>query len=302
MAGTIPFGCGQCQPCRINRRRIWTWRMYLESLAHRESSFVTLTYSPQSLPSDGSLKPRHVQLWLKRLRKAMSAPKMSGMTARFQNAMSGARTQNGPVRLRFFLCGEYGDQSWRPHYHACLFGAGLSHESLIRKSWPLGFVDVQEFTRERAQYTVGYVVKKMTRKDDPRLQGRVPEFARMSLRPGIGAVSMDVVAETMFRNSSVFLDSDGLNGDVPQSLRLGRQSVVLGRYLRKVLREKIGMDEASAEAITREWSISRSQEMLAMCVDAGAAATDAKRVLFEKNLGRMQSLEARQKIEWGKKL
>lgn len=276
--------------------------MYLEALAHRESSFVTLTYSPEKLPTGGTLVPRDAQLWLKRLRKSLSAPKTSGMSARFQNAMSGARTQNGPVRLRFFLSGEYGDQTWRPHYHACLFGVGLSLESLIRQSWPLGFVDVQEFSRERAQYTAGYVVKKMTHREDPRLEGRHPEFARMSLRPGIGAISMDVIAETLFSNSSAFTRSDGLNGDVPRELRLGRQSVVLGRYLRKVLREKIGMDEASANAITAEWSLQRSKEMLALCLDAGAAPSDAKRVLFEKNLGRIQAVEARQKITWGKPL
>lgn len=257
--------------------------MYLESLVHRECSFVTLTYSPENVPSGGNLEPRDVQLWLKRLRKSISRI-------------------SSDARLRFFLCGEYGDRTWRPHYHVCLFGAGLSFESQIRSSWSLGFVDVQEFSRERAQYTAGYVVKKMTRWEDPRLQGKRPEFARMSLRPGIGAVAMDTIAETLFSRSSEFMRSDGLNGDVPQQLRLGRQSVVLGRYLGRVLREKIGMDQSSADAITREWSIGKSKEVLAMCVDAGAAPSSAKKVLFEKNLGRMQSVEARQKIQWGKKL
>lgn len=258
--------------------------MYLEACVHRESSFVTLTYSPEKLPPGGNLVPRDVQLWLKRLRKSIS--KISS-----------------DLKLRFFLCGEYGDRTWRPHYHACLFGVGVSLESTIRASWPQGFVTVYEFDRKMAQYTAGYVVKKMTRRDDPRLEGRHPEFARMSLRPGIGAGAMEVLKGPLLTPSGVraFL-SDGLNGDVPQSLKLGREDIPLARYLRKRLRDEIGMTDEWAQEVVKNWSLKKSQEMLAMCVGAGGSPADAKRILFEKNLGRMQRLEARQKITWGKKL
>ena len=178
--GRTPVGCGQCIPCRVHRRRVWTVRQVLESLTHTSNAFVTLTYNQENLPEDGSLVPRHLQLFFKRLRKNLD-----------------------PIRVRFFSVGEYGDTSYRPHYHASLFGLGLQHSQVIEKSWPHGFVQVAEFNYYTAQYTCGYVVKKMTKPDDTRLNGRYPEFARMSNRPGIGADAMEVIADSVLTDAGL---------------------------------------------------------------------------------------------------
>lgn len=89
-----------------------------------------------------------------------------------------------------------------------------------------------------AQYVSGYVVKKMTHRENPWLQGRHPEFARMSLRPGIGATAIPDVASVMLS-----LDLETAQGDVPSSLRSGKKLLPLGRYLRRLLRQQIGRDE-----------------------------------------------------------
>lgn len=279
MAGNVPFGCGQCQPCRINRRRLWTWRMYLESLVSDGSSFVTLTYAPEKLPDGGTLVPRHLQLWLKRLR---------------------FRHSNRTVR--FFACGEYGDLTERPHYHAALFGLGPEFSESISTTWPHGFVSVYEFNETTAQYIAGYVVKKMTAKNDPRLKGRYPEFARMSLRPGLGAGAMDIVLSVLRLGPA--LESVRASMDVPTQLQLGRKLIPLGRYLRGLLRKKFGMTPDDIQAVTDSWSLEKSQEMLAMCLDAGVSPSPVaiKASLLEHNLGRIQAVEARQKISRGKKL
>lgn len=127
---------------------------------------ATLTYAPEHEPPDGSLSPRHMQLWLKRLRRLLP-----------------------PTRpIRFFGCGEYGDETFRPHYHVALYGVAPLETELVQSSWGMGHVHLMELNAETAQYLCGYVVKKMTSPDDPRLQGKHPEFTRMSLRPhGIGA-------------------------------------------------------------------------------------------------------------------
>lgn len=97
-AGPV-YGCGQCMPCRLNKRRVWAHRIMLEAYQYEHNAFVTLTYAPEKLPENGSLVPEHVQSWLKRLRARVA-----------------------PSKFRFFLVGEYGDESERPHYHAALFG------------------------------------------------------------------------------------------------------------------------------------------------------------------------------------
>ncbi len=162
--GTVPFGCGQCLPCRLNRRRVWTARQVLESFMHDESVFVTLTYDEEHVHPDGHLVPDHVTRWLKRFRKAIY-----------------------PLKVRYFLCGEYGDTSWRPHYHLSLFGVGRWCEELIEETWPYGFVQVGDFNEQTAQYVAGYVVKKLTNEDHHALDGRPPEYARQSRRPGLDA-------------------------------------------------------------------------------------------------------------------
>ena len=125
----------------------------LESYMHKESSFLTLTYAPEHIPSGGTLVPRDAQLFLKRLRKSIS-----------------------PVQIRYFLVGEYGDSTQRPHYHAALFGIGIGFTDVVKEAWGRGHVMLGDLTLHSAQYIAGYTIKKMTQKGDPRLDGRHPVF------------------------------------------------------------------------------------------------------------------------------
>lgn len=212
--GKAAYGCGQCMPCRLNRRRLWAHRIQLEALCHAESSFVTLTYA------DGDqreLDPRHLVLFLKRLRKSVVRS-----------------------RLRYFAVGEYGDRTFRPHYHLALFGLGAceapgvigdcpcSNCSVVRETWGFGHVMVGSLSPHSATYLAGYVTKKMTQRDDVRLGGLHPEFARMSLRPGIGAAAMWDVASVMMQYKLA---------EIPMGLRHGSKILPLGRYLRAKLAE-----------------------------------------------------------------
>lgn len=225
MLGVMPCGCGDCDPCRLRRRSLWSHRILLESLAHEHSSFVTLTYDEAHRPVDGSVSPRDAQLWLKRLRKCVP-----------------------DRRVRYFLAGEYGDQSWRPHYHVALFGVSPLEDRLVRDSWGLGHVLVGELTPKSASYISGYVTKKMMKKEDSRLCGRNPEFQRMSLRPGVGATFMEKVGEVV--------KSSGLHpllSDVPSVLRHGKSLKPIGRYLQRKLREKVGRSAETPGEVMAEY-------------------------------------------------
>lgn len=208
------FACGKCPPCRVNKQRLWASRLILESCLHRASWFVTLTYADGHLPAGGSVCPAHLRDFLKRLRER-------------------AR----PELLRFFGVGEYGDRTFRPHYHCVVFG--LSDYSLVEKSWQFGFVHVLPLSIRLARYCCGYVTKKMTKRSDPRLQGRHPEFVRMSRMPGIGAGAGAVVAAHVVKPYGVL--AYGVTGDVPKEIRFEGKKWPLGRYIRQKIRVAAGL-------------------------------------------------------------
>jgi hypothetical protein len=250
MAGLIPCPCNKCIPCLINRKRLWTHRILLESYSHDYSSFITLTYTDdklnrtcpetsRTLPSP-SLHPKDLQKFIKRIRRA-----------------------SAPNKLRFYAVGEYGDRTWRPHYHLALFGYepcwyGTTKKDkhsqgrsccppcdLIYEKWGKGGIDNARVENDSAGYIAGYVTKKLTKKDDQRLKGRYPEFSRMSRRPGIGAKEIDKVADAIFSQHGKHALTE--HGDVPVSLTHGTKSMPLGRYLRDQIRKEIGSDDTPQE-------------------------------------------------------
>lgn len=239
------YGCGQCMPCRVNKRREWSHRIMLEANLHADNTFLTLTYEDTQMPKSATgyptLDPRDLELWLKRFRKAIS-----------------------PLKLRFYGVGEYGDESQRPHYHVALFGypscrrgrtlhgrnghkVCCSQCELVYKTWGKGGVDLGSLEPNSAQYLAGYVTKKMTSKTDPRLNGRFPEFARQSRHPGIGADFMHEIASTLLE-----FNLEDSQTDVPSALRHGSRLMPLGRYLRGKLREAVGKDKKAPQATLDE--------------------------------------------------
>ncbi|MEO5355656.1 MAG: hypothetical protein H7835_21005, partial [Magnetococcus sp. XQGC-1] len=89
---------GQCVGCRLERSRQWAIRVMHEASQHEHNCFITLTYNDDNLPANGSLNYRHFQNFMKRLRKYYVE-----------------------FTVRFYMCGEYGENFARPHYHACIF-------------------------------------------------------------------------------------------------------------------------------------------------------------------------------------
>lgn len=273
------MSCGQCMPCRVNKKREWTHRIVLESMCHSESSFVTLTYSEENLPHDGSLKPEHLTLFLKRFRKSIA-----------------------PIRVRYFAVGEYGDESQRPHYHVALFGYPPCRKGgtnprrsggccdicdRLRDEWSCGIIYSGDLSYHSAAYVAGYVTKKLTKKDDPRLAGRHPEFTRMSLRPGIGYWAMAEVASSILQHNL----EDQI--DVPVALRLGGKEWPLGKYLRKALRKQIGRDEKTPQAVLDQ----QKEELRPVWELAESSVAAGMRELFVKAYLENESKVAARQIE-----
>lgn len=139
----------------------------------------------------------------------------------------------------------------------------------------------------------------MTRFDDPRLNGRHPEFARMSLKPGLGTSAMHDLADQVMR-----FNLDETQGDVPSSLRHGAKILPLGRYLRRKLRTYVGKDEKAPESTLAEMA----EEVRAMWDSVALLPSDARRVaiknaLIDADNQRVLNMETRRSIyEKGKRL
>lgn len=289
MVGGAPVGCGRCVPCRVYRKRLWTSRQVLESYCHDENCFVTLTYEVE--PPSKSVVPEHMRNYLKRLRKAVE-----------------------PRRFRFYGVGEYGSENLRPHYHFSVFGLGYMDRVVIEEKWKGwrhddgsvgGHCLVAEFNSQTAGYLCGYVVKDMVHRDDPRLNGLHPEFARRSNRPnGIGAPAMAVIAEQL--HSDAGLDEIEKIGDVPSFLLIGKRKVPLGRYLKRKLRDEVGMPEWMRQQVIQRWLDETSSEVHSLlnsqiAADSKAAVTSAS-VVVKRDQGRIWSVVAKDKLKHARKL
>ncbi|WNK14914.1 MAG: replication initiator protein [Microvirus sp.] len=223
---TVPHapsvGCGQCMSCRVNKTRLWTSRLLMESYYHppEASYFTTLTYADENVPwtSDGrprvaaahagqqTLDKRDAILFRKRLRKAL------GYSA------------------RYFFVGEYGDKTERPHYHAILFTKCVrGFDQVVEKAWGLGMTSTSWLVPEQMGYIAQYCTKKLTRPDDIRLGSRLPEFAQMSRRPALGdAFVRDLAKKQMFHVEQT--------GDISGAFRANGKIWSLGDRHKRMLR------------------------------------------------------------------
>ncbi len=182
----IKLPCGRCIGCKLDRSLSWAIRCVEEAQLKDQNCFITLTYSDQRLPWDGSLVKLHFQKFIKSLRKRYK------------------------ITIRYYMCGEYGAKLSRPHYHACLFGIDFPDKEIWKETegiltytsqtleelWGRGFCTLGELNFETAAYTARYIAKKITGEKaeshytvtDP-TTGEIihlePEYNNMSLKPGI---------------------------------------------------------------------------------------------------------------------
>lgn len=150
--------------CLSNKRSEWAFRLEQEYKYSHSAQFVTLTYDQKHVASNGSLVKKHLQDYLKRIRK-----------------------KDESNYIRYYAVGEYGTRSGRPHYHLLLFN---SNEGYARSCWKdknekaIGLVHIGSVNGASVAYVLKYMVQPLT---DSLEQGVEKPFAVMSRAYGIGA-------------------------------------------------------------------------------------------------------------------
>lgn len=199
--------CRHCIGCRLDRAAEWQSRLVHESKLHPINSFITLTYDQEHVPAHGTLVKKHFQDFMKRLRK------------------------NTGVKLRYFVCGEYGETTGRPHYHAIIFGYDWPDKrryasnqrgdtryvsKTLDAQWALGKCEIGSVTPDSCGYVARYVMKKIVGEmakehyqhivpETGEVFDRLPEYVNMSTRPGIGHGFFEKFKSELIRQDSVLV-------------------------------------------------------------------------------------------------
>ena len=175
--------CTKCIGCRLDYARNWAVRCVHEAQLHERNCYLTLTYAEHRLPADRSVRVRELQLFFKRYRRWL-----------------------GERKIRYFACGEYGDITGRPHYHALVFGHDFDDRKLLKmhngnplftsekaqELWSdehgsIGHVTLGAVSFQSAAYVARYIMKKQSGdRAEAHYNGRKSEFVIMSRKPGLG--------------------------------------------------------------------------------------------------------------------
>lgn len=238
--------CGKCVNCIKRRRMEWCFRMEQELVNSKCSYFVTFTYDPENVPYDSygnmilldttlnakknfrkvkglpvikdkylnkmkmkelGFVDRSIQGFFKRLR--INSERYKEVTKEcFYNGLDMKKD-----KLRFYVCGEYGEHFFRPHYHAIIFNAS---EKLIRDNWKFGNVDISKASKGSIAYCTKYMDKWKDKKQDWR---KPLEFNNQS--EGLGLCFVDKMRNWYKNNLDInfVVNSAGVRIPMPRIFR-----------------------------------------------------------------------------------
>lgn len=178
------YPCGGCALCQAKRRRDWSFRLGVE-LRHSVSAyFLTMTYDDINMPrvnGVGTLHKRDCQLFMKRLRNNQRKliAKMYKCTLKKADQL----VRDIPdLKIKYYLVGEYGEKTRRPHYHALLFNVLPTVMEDVNSIWQKGSCVLGDVTPLSINYCTKYMLKQQFGKND----WREKPFSTMSRRPAIG--------------------------------------------------------------------------------------------------------------------
>lgn len=211
--------CGKCIGCRLEYSRQWANRCVLESKEWDENWFITLTYNDENLPFKECINTETGEL------KGEFTPslKPDDMTKFMKDLRRYWEYHYGEKNIRFYLCGEYGNQTARPHYHIIAFNLhihdlqpqGQSKSGKmqwkspeIEKIWGKGLTALGHVEYESCAYVARYMLKKQKGENAKEFyaeNGLEPEFTRSSRKPGIARAYFERNKDKIYKYDEIVL-------------------------------------------------------------------------------------------------
>lgn len=268
----VPCPCGKCDPCNKRRASGWSFRILKEAEQLGSAFFITLTYSPENAPTQYEVKDaqgKHIR-WQKTKRLTVDIYHL-------QKFIKRVRKSNLSKKIKYYGVSEYGDETFRPHYHVILMGidlisfVGIENWELIQmgklqldgkdpihiKDWQLGHVTIGKLSAASCAYTLKYVSKG---RKIPQYIGddRQKEKSLMSKGIGLGYITPQTIKmhnNDIMRQYLVTFDSKKI--PIPRYLKerlydhLERQYVA-ELFAQKELAERLNMGEIERNKYERK--------------------------------------------------
>lgn len=143
--------CGKCGECLKERGSEWRFRLMYQCKLSKLALWCTFTYADAN-----SLSKDHAQTLLRSFDDVFKPVRRIG----------GKRIRVHSIIMKYYLIGEYGTHTYRPHYHAILFfdrgedykedvDIGINCISLIplvASKWPYGMVNITQCNSRVVNY------------------------------------------------------------------------------------------------------------------------------------------------------
>lgn len=246
---TVP--CNKCVFCLVQRQKDWAFRLEKEWKYSNTAKFLTLTYDedhiPKSKEGHQTLEVKDLQLWMKRLRKS----NLKKAWKYFPKVKTQAELLKMIPKIRYYNIGEYGSETWRPHYHSIMFNLNQDTIKNIDKTWKNGNIHVGEVSPQSILYVTKYVVTKnwtMYTEDQQK------PFSTMSRKPGLGEQYTQIASDYHQQNlKSTCINSQGKQQKLPK--------FYMNKMFSKADKENISQKNNSLYSISQEKEFQRLKKM-----------------------------------------
>lgn len=195
--------------------------------------------------------------------------------------MKRLRKQYG-AGIRFFACGEYGDTTRRPHYHALLFNLDFIHDQKkygkgskgdtiytsksLNDLWTHGCCYIGTVTPDSCGYVARYVMKKVNGQlaedhyktvdtKNGEIYQLLPEYIHMSTRPAIGLTFYEKFQNEILQSDCVIVHGKKRKTPRYYDKQLAKENPELLedlKYLRSVKARERAADNTDERLAVRE--------------------------------------------------